>query len=83
MNNSRYKDIIGLILTHIDGTEYYINYVNDDTNRIGLAECVSSVTSYMSQAEFLNYYTPYLSFYKDDEDDTLYPLYSFVTILGL
>lgn len=77
-----YNALLGVILTHLDGSEYYISRSDSKSDILSLTHFESKVTVHMSHSDFFFFQTPFFSFYKNDEDDTLYPLSNFESIVG-
>ena len=79
----KFSNIVGLVLVHHNGDEYYINYANDEDRKLGLCIFGNTVAHYMSYHEFFQTYMSNYFFYASDDDDTLYPLKNYQQILGL
>ena len=79
----KFSNIIGLVLVHHNGDEYYINHANDEDRTLCLCTFEGSVIYCMSYHEFFQICMPNYYFYASDDDDTLYPLKNYQQILGL
>ena len=79
----KFSNIIGLVLVHHNGNEYYINCADDEDRRLGLCAFGDTITYYMSYHEFFQTRMSNYFFYASDDDDTLYPLKNYQQILGL
>lgn len=72
-----------MVLVHLDGSEYFVSQSNSNLDILSLTEFESRKTVRMSHSDFFFNQTPFFSFYKNDEDDTLYPLSNFESIMEL
>lgn len=82
MPNSFYTPALGMILVHVDGTEYFLSRVDSHLDIISITNFVTKEIINTSHSDFFLNFVPYLSFYKDDEDDTLYPFSTFKPTFG-